>query len=115
MHKNRIRSPKEMSNTPKFQESSGNIFLDIGFTAEEAEQAQRRVDLAFEVHARLNERNLTSTETQQLLKLNPSEASHIKNGDFEHFTLERLTTILNQLNRITPSDSTTDHQVVIAT
>ena len=39
----------------KLTESSGNIFLDIGFSEEEAEYHQLRVDLAFAIHRLLEE------------------------------------------------------------
>ncbi len=113
-------SPKDegMSNTIKFEKSSGNVFLDIGFSKEEAEREVLRTDLAFEVYNLLEERKLSSAKAGELLGLSPSEVDHIKNGDFEHFSIEHLFTLLNRLNRnveirITPSESTGGHQRVV--
>lgn len=107
-----------MSDEIKFEKSSGNIFLDIGFSEEEAKHELLRVDLAFEVYNLLEERKLSSTEAADLLGINPSEVASIKNGDFEHFNIEQLFMFLNRLNcnveiRITPSESTGGHQRVV--
>ena len=108
-----------MSNAIKFEKSSGNVFLDIGFSEEEAEREALRTDLAYEVYNLLEERKLSSAKAGELLGLSPSEVDHIKNGDFEHFNIEQLFTLLNRLNRnveihITPSESTGGHQRVIS-
>ena len=107
-----------MSDAIKFEKSSGNVFLDIGFSEEEAERELLRTDLAFEVYNLLEERKLSSAKAGDLLGLNPSEIAHIKNGDFEHFSIEQLFTLLNRLNRnieihITPSESTGGSQRVV--
>ena len=47
-----------MSEEIKIEESSGNVFLDIGFSEEEAEYEQLRVDLAFAIHRLLEEQKL---------------------------------------------------------
>ena len=107
-----------MSNAIKFEKSSGNVFLDIGFSEEEAERELLRTDLAFEVYNLLEKRKLSSAKAGELLRLSPSEVDHIKNGDFEHFSIEQLFTFLNRLNRnieirITPSESTGGSQWVV--
>lgn len=109
-----------MSEAVKFQKSSGNVFLDIGFSQEEAERELLRVDLAFRVYTILEERKLTPSDAEECLGLNQSEFSHIQNGDFEHFSIERLFTLLNRLNHnveihITSSEGTTGHQRVVTT
>lgn len=107
-----------MSKAVKFEKSSGNVFLDMGFSKEEAERELLRTDLAFEVYNLLEERKLTSAKAAELLGLDLSEISHIKNGDFEHFNVEKLFTLLNRLNRdveirITPSEGANGHQRVV--
>ncbi len=56
-----------MNETIKSEESSGNVFLDIGFSEEEAERELLRSNLAFEVHSMLEERKLTQLEIGKVL------------------------------------------------
>lgn len=45
-----------MSETIKIEESSGNVFLDIGFPEEEAERLLLRSTLAGEIYSLIGER-----------------------------------------------------------
>ena len=56
-----------MSETIEFEESSGNVFLDIGYTQEETKRELQRSDLAFEVYSILEERKLTTTKVGEIL------------------------------------------------
>ena len=103
----------------KVEESSGNVFLDIGFSEEEAEYHQLRVDLAFAIHRLLEELKLTPAKAEARFGLNRSDVSRLKKMDTD-FALERLLMILKKLNRnveihITPSDGTIRHQRVFVT
>ena len=109
-----------MSEEVKVTESSGNVFLDIGFSEEEAEYHQLRVDLALAIHRLLEELKLTPAKTEAHFGLDPSDVSRLKKMDFTDFTLERLLMILKKLNRnveihITPLDGTIRHQRVFVT
>ena len=105
-----------MSEDIKIEESSGNVFLDIGFSEEEAEYEQLRVDLAFAIYHLLEEQKLTPAKAEARFGLEPSDVSRLKEMDF-NFTVERLLMILKRLNRnveihIKPSDKTVRHQRV---
>ncbi len=109
-----------MSEEIKIEESSGNVFLDIGFSEEEAEYEQLRVDLAFAIHRLLEEQKLTPAKAEEHFGLDPSDLSRLKKMDFTDFTVERLLMILKKLNRnveihITPSDGAVRHQRVFVT
>lgn len=108
-----------MSETIKFEQSSGNVFRDIGFSDVEAERELLKADLAFEIYSILEERKLTQTKAGEILGINQSDVSRLKNGDFSRFSVERLFAILNRLNRnieirITPSEDRSGHQRVVA-
>ena len=47
-----------MTEAIKFEESSGNVFADIGFSEDETERELLRSDLAFEIYGILEERKL---------------------------------------------------------
>ena len=109
-----------MSEEIKIEDSSGNVFLDIGFSKEEAEREQLRVDLVVKVYRLLEELKLTPAKAEARFGLNPSDVSRIQKGDLD-FNIDELFTILNQLNRnieirIKPSDEKVGHlQVFVST
>ena len=71
-----------MSEKVKIEESSGNVFLDIGFSKEEAEYHQLRLDLAIKIYRLLEELKLTPAKAKAGFGINPSDVSQIQNGDF---------------------------------
>ena len=108
-----------MSEEVKIEESSGNVFLDIGFSEEEAERELLRCNLAIKVYQLLEEQKLTPVEAKRIFGLNPSDVERIQNGDFD-FKIDKLFTILNQLNcnveiRITPPNEKGGHLRVVTT
>ena len=108
-----------MSEEVKVEKSSGNVFLDIGFSKEEAEREQLRVDLVIKIYRLLDELKLTPAKAKADFGLNPSDVSRIQNGDFS-FTVDELFTILSQLNRdveirITPSNEKGGHLRLVTT
>ena len=108
-----------MSEEVKFTKSSGNVFLDIGFSKEEAEREKLRVDLVIKIHRLLEELKLTPAKAAERFGLNPSDVYRIQNGDFD-FKIDKLFTILNQLNRnveihIKPSNEKGGHLRGVAT
>ena len=103
-----------MTEAIKFEESSGNVFLDIGFSEDEAECELLRSDLAFEVYSILKERKLTGTEVGGIPGIAQSDVSRLRNGDFQCFGVESLLMFLNRLNcnleiRITSMEDMTEH------
>lgn len=102
-----------------FQESSGNVFKDLGFSDAEAERELLKTDLAFAIFNILEQRHLTQTQAGEILGINQSDVSRLKNGDFDRFSIERLFVFLNRLNHnievhITPAGDTVGHQRVVA-
>ena len=57
-----------MSEEVKFTKSSGNVFLDIGFSEEEAERELLRVDLAFAIHRLLKELETDTSKSVDTLR-----------------------------------------------
>jgi len=74
----------------KITRSSGNVFSDLGFPREEAEQLRLRSELMFELRNYLREQNLSNAETAKLLKLTPSRTSALMRGKFEDFRIDML-------------------------
>ena len=108
-----------MSEDVKVEQSSGNVFKDLGFSDAEAEQALLKADLAFEIYNIIEGRKLTQAKAGEILGVDPSDISRLKKGDFNRFSVERLFTLLNRFNRnieirITPAEDKVGHQRVIA-
>ena len=108
-----------MSEDVKIEQSSGNVFKDVGFSDAEAEQALLKADLAFEIYNIIEGRKLTQAKAGKILGVDPSDISRLKNGDFNRFSVERLFTLLNRFNRnieirVTPAEDKVGHQRVVA-
>lgn len=109
-----------MSEKLKIEESSGNVFLDIGFSEEEAEYEQLRSYLAYHVYRLFEELKLTSTKAETHFGIDPNDVSRIQDGDFHLFTVPQLIILLKRLNRnieirITPSDKKGGHLHLVTT
>jgi predicted XRE-type DNA-binding protein len=79
-----------------FEESSGNIFTDLGF--EDAEQMQMRGKIGIQVIKLLQQQNLKQREISTLLGISQPEVSHLMNGEFGRFSEGKLLMFLKQLD-----------------
>ena len=108
-----------MSESVKVEQSTGSVFKDVGFSDAEAERALLKADLAFEIYNIIERRKLTQAKAGKILGVDPSDISRLKGGDLNRFSVERLFTLLNRLNRnveirITPAEDREGHQRVVA-
>jgi predicted XRE-type DNA-binding protein len=87
-----------MSEEIKVEKSSGNVFKDLGFPDEEAERELLKAELGLEIFRILKKRNLTQTQTAEILGVNQSEISRLKAGKFSYYSVERLMRFLDRLN-----------------
>lgn len=76
---------------------SGNVYRDLGWP--DAEVRQIRAELAAEIIRELRERRLSQRKAAEVTGLAQPDISRIKNADLKGFTLDRLVTVLNRLNR----------------
>ncbi len=81
----------------EFEESSGNIFADLGL--EDADELFARAQIGFCVFKILKERKLKQRETAALLGIAQSDVSHLMNGHFSRFTTDKLLNFLKRLDR----------------
>lgn len=78
----------------KMTKSSGNVFRDLGFDAEEAETLQLRSALMAQLKRFLREQNVTkNVEVAKLLRISPARASALLNGKFDEFRIDMLVTL----------------------
>lgn len=115
-----VRWRQKISEEIKIEESSGNVFLDIGFSEEEAEYEQLRSYLSFHVYSLFEELKLTPAKAKTRFGIEENDVSRIQEGDFHIFTVPQLLLLLKRLNRnieirITPSDEKIGHLQVVST
>jgi predicted XRE-type DNA-binding protein len=86
-----------MSEDIELVRGSGNVYRDLGYA--DAEARQMRAELAAEILGILRERKLTQRKAAEITELAQPDISRIKNADLTGFTIDRLVTVLNRLNR----------------
>ena len=105
-----------MNEKIQFEKGSGNVFKDLDLP--NAGELFLKAKLGFEVFQIIEKRKLTQTETAKILGVKQPEISRLKQGKFNHYSVERLMTFLNRLNhdveiRIIPSENREGQQRVI--
>ena len=73
--------------------SSGNVFLDLGFSPEEAAILQMRADLMAKLRKVIKTRKLTQAKAAKILGVSQSRVSDLVTGKWERFSLEMLITL----------------------
>ena len=73
--------------------SSGNVFLDMGFSDEEAAILQMRADLMAKLRQVIKRKKLTQTKAAKILGVSQSRISDLVRGKWEKFSLEMLITL----------------------
>jgi predicted XRE-type DNA-binding protein len=73
--------------------SSANVFVDLGFSPEEAAILQMRADLMADLRKVIKARKLTQAKAARLLGVSQSRVSDLVTGKWEKFSLEMLITL----------------------
>jgi len=86
----------EKNNTGiEFEESSGNIFADLGL--ESADELHARGMIGCHVVTLLKEKNMKQRELAEVLGVKQTEVSHLLNGHFSRFTTDKLMEFIKRL------------------
>jgi predicted XRE-type DNA-binding protein len=88
---------RTMTQEPIFEESSGNVFADLGL--EDADELFTRGQIGIKVIRILKQRNLKQREISQLLGIPQPEVSHLMNGEFQRLGEGKLLIFLKLLDR----------------
>jgi predicted XRE-type DNA-binding protein len=78
----------------KVTRSSGNIFKDLGFSAEEAEHLKIRSDLMVHLRKLIEARGLTQAEAAALFGVTQPRISDLVRGKIDVFSIDTLVTML---------------------
>ncbi len=73
--------------------SSGNVFVDLGYSPDEAAILQMRADLMADIRKFIKAKRLTQAKAAQILGVSQSRVSDLMRGKWEKFSLEMLITL----------------------
>jgi predicted XRE-type DNA-binding protein len=71
-------------------DSSGNVFIDLGYSPDEAAILQMRADLMADLRKFIKVRKLTQAKAAEILGVSQSRVSDLTRGKWEKFSLEML-------------------------
>jgi len=74
--------------------SSGNVFRDLGFAGEEAENLKMRTDLMIQLSKLIDARRLTQAEAAELFGVTQPRVSDLVRGKIDRFSVDTLIAML---------------------
>ena len=86
-----------MSDKPKFTESSGNVFEDLGFSKEEAAALLMRSELMVALARELRRTGKPQRELGEILGIGQSRVSDLIQGKAKLFSLDMLITLAQRI------------------
>ena len=81
----------------KFEESSGNVFADLGLP--NSVELHTRAQIGFHVFQILKDKKWKQREIASVLGIAQPDVSHLMNGHFSRFTTDKLLDFLKRLDR----------------
>ena len=70
--------------------SSGSVFIDLGYSPDEAAILQMRADLMADLRKFIKAKKLTQAKAAEILSVSQSRVSDLTRGKWEKFSLEML-------------------------
>ena len=80
--------------TTKIRRSSGNVFRDLGFSAEESRHLKIRSDLMIRLTKLIDTRGLTQAQAAELLGVTQPRISDLVRGKIDRFSIDTLIAML---------------------
>jgi len=80
----------------KVRPSSGNVFTDLGFSPEEAQNLKVRSDLMIELSKLIEARGLTQAAAAKLLGVTQPRISDLVRGKIHRFSVDSLIEMLGR-------------------
>jgi len=74
-------------------DSSGNVFLDLGYSPDEAAILQMRADLMADLRKFIKAKRLTQAKAAEVFGISQSRVSDLIRGKWDRFSLEMLITL----------------------
>lgn len=80
--------------TVKIRRSSGNVFRDLGFSQQEAENLKIRTTLMIRLSQLIDARRLTQAQAASLFKVTQPRVSDLVRGKIDRFSIDTLVAML---------------------
>jgi predicted XRE-type DNA-binding protein len=93
------------------QPSSGNVFADLGFDAEEAQNLKIRADLMIEITKLIESKGLTQAAAAELLGVTQPRISDLVRGKIDRFSVDTLIEMLGRAGATVSVEVRLDRQV----
>jgi predicted XRE-type DNA-binding protein len=77
----------------RLTKSGGNVFVDLGFSKEEAAVLAMRAELMVRLRSVIDERGWTQQEAAKRLGIGQSRVSDLVRGKWDKFSLDMLVTL----------------------
>lgn len=88
-----------MTRRLKMEKSGGNVFLDLGFPPEEAQNLLVRADLMIEVERYVKQSGLTQKEAAKRLGITQPRLNDLLRSKIQKFSLDALVNMLARVGR----------------
>ncbi|HXO20907.1 MAG TPA: helix-turn-helix transcriptional regulator [Thermoanaerobaculia bacterium] len=82
--------------TVRVRRSSANVFRDLGFSEDEAENLKIRADLMIELTSLIEARGLTQVDAAKLLGVTQPRVSDLTRGRIDRFSVDGLIEMLGR-------------------
>jgi len=80
----------------KITESCGDIFQDLGFSAEESEKMNIKYNLMTVIEGYIEDNNLTQEQAAKLMGVSRPRISDVARGKIDKFTIDALVDMLTK-------------------
>ena len=80
--------------TTKIRRSTGNVFQDLGFSPEDAENLKLRADLMIELSKLIKARRLTQAKAAKVFGVSQPRVSDLVRGKIDRFSVDTLVAML---------------------
>jgi predicted XRE-type DNA-binding protein len=80
--------------TTKIRRSTGNVFQDLGFSPEDAENLKLRADLMIELSKLIKVRRLTQAKAAKVFGVSQPRVSDLVRGKIDRFSVDTLVAML---------------------
>ncbi|HWE03443.1 MAG TPA: helix-turn-helix transcriptional regulator [Tepidisphaeraceae bacterium] len=94
MKANQASKPKTQV---RVRRGSGNVFVDLGFSAVDAGELQVKAELTRQIYTRIKAMGLTQIKAARRLGIGQPDVSKLMNARFTGYSTDRLIALLNAL------------------
>ena len=98
MQRSSNKEPKA-GNEKMFEESSGNVFVDLGYPEAEAVNIVARLQLMMQIEGIIKERGWTQEQAAKILGLRQPRVSELMSSRSEKFTVDMLMKLFDRLGK----------------